>query len=124
MPERHLKRRLQRRLGSPKSTSAPGTVILILRVKGNSFCRNSLVGISFFKVNNGNTHCVKIVRIRSFSGPHFSAFWLNTVQMRENTEQKNSEYRHFLCSDQNNVGNKIANYNYITKFSRPTANTR
>ena len=124
MPERHLKRRLQRRLGSPKSTSAPGTVILILRGKGHSFCRNILVGIFFFKVNNGNTHCVKIVRIRSFSGPYFPAFWLNTVQMRENTEQKNSEYRHFLRSDQNNVGSKIANYNYITKFSRATANTR
>ena len=39
-------------------------------------------------------HCVKSVRIQSFSGPHFPY----SVQMRENTEQKNSEYGHFLCS--------------------------
>ena len=27
--------------------------------------------------NNGYIHCVKSVRIRSYSGPHFSAFRLN-----------------------------------------------
>ena len=44
-------------------------------------------------------HCVKSVRIRSFSGPHFPAFGLNTeVRMRENTDQKNSECGHFLSS--------------------------
>ena len=36
---------------------------------------------------------MKGVRIRSFSGPYFLAFRLNT-------DQKNSEYRHFLCCDQ------------------------
>ena len=46
-------------------------------------------------------HCVKSVRIRSFSGPHFPAFGLNTpylsllVQKRENTDQKISKYGHF-----------------------------
>ena len=58
---------------------------------------------------------VKNVRIRSYSGPYFPAFWLNTVfsrirteyreircispysnQMRENTDQSNSEYGQFL----------------------------
>ena len=34
-------------------------------------------------------HCVKSVRIRSCSGPHFSAFELNTDQI-------NSEYGHVL----------------------------
>ena len=34
-------------------------------------------------------HCVKSVRIRSFSGPYFPAFGLNT-------NHKNSEYGHFL----------------------------
>ena len=34
-------------------------------------------------------HCVKSVRIRIYSGPHFSAF----VQ---NTDQNNSEYGQFL----------------------------
>ena len=46
-------------------------------------------------------HCLKSVRIRQFSGPYFPAFGLNTeysVRMRENTEQKNSEYGHFLRS--------------------------
>ena len=32
-------------------------------------------------------HCVEIVFVRSFSGPY-------SVRMRENTDQKNSEYRH------------------------------
>ena len=36
-------------------------------------------------------HCVKIVRIRCFFGPHFPAFGLNT-------DQKNSEYGHFSRS--------------------------
>ena len=36
-------------------------------------------------------HYVKSVRIRSFSGPYFPAFVLNTsFRMRENTDQKNS----------------------------------
>ena len=51
--------------------------------------------------------CVKSVHIRSYSGPHFPAFGLNTeryfvslriqysVRMRENAEQNNSEYGHF-----------------------------
>ena len=50
-------------------------------------------------------YCVKRVRIRAFSGPFFPAFGLNTerygmrrVQMRENTDQKNSEYGQFAHS--------------------------
>ena len=62
-------------------------------------------------------HCVRSVRIRSFSGPYFPTFGLKTerysvfsriqtengeilrispysVRMRENTDQKNSEYGH------------------------------
>ena len=35
-----------------------------------------------------NWHCVKSVRIRSYSGPY-------SVQMRENTDQNNSKYGHF-----------------------------
>ena len=45
----------------------------------------------------GVSHCVKNVRIRSYSGPHFPAFGLNT----ENTDQNNSEYGHFSCSVSN-----------------------
>ena len=54
-------------------------------------------------------HCVKSFRIRIYSGPHISAFGLNTeteygetlrislysVQMRENVDQNNCEYAHF-----------------------------
>ena len=41
---------------------------------------------------NGANHCVKSVRIRSFTGPYFPTFGLNT-------EQKNSEYGHFPHSE-------------------------
>ena len=41
------------------------------------------------------SYCVKSVRIRSYSGPHFSAFGLNTaVQMQENEDQNNSQCVH------------------------------
>ena len=53
-------------------------------------------------------HCVKIVRIRRFSGPYFPTLGLNTerygvslripVRMRENNDQKNSEYGYFSRS--------------------------
>ena len=38
------------------------------------------------------THCVKSVRIRSFSGPY-------SIRMREKTDKKNSKYGHFSRSD-------------------------
>ena len=40
-------------------------------------------------------HCVRNVRIRGYSGPHFPAFGLNT----ERYDQNNSEYGHFLSSE-------------------------
>ena len=46
--------------------------------------------------------CAKCVRIRSYSGPHFPAFRLRispySVRMRENVDQNNSKYGHFLRS--------------------------
>ena len=57
--------------------------------------------------NTGKYRCVKNVRIRSFSGPYFPHSTeygeiLRTspcsVQMRKNTDQKNSQYRLFSCS--------------------------
>ena len=51
-------------------------------------------------VQNSFKHCVKSVRIRSYSGPHFllriSPY---SVQIRENADQNNSEYGHFLRSE-------------------------
>ena len=41
--------------------------------------------------NEYKYHCVKTVRIRIYSG-------LYSVQIRENTDQNNSEYGHFLGS--------------------------
>ena len=63
--------------------------------------------LKFFDPNFVNLlicHCEKSVRIRSYSGPYFPAFGLNTerysysVRMRENTDQNTSEYGHFLPS--------------------------
>ena len=71
-----------------------------LLFKLNSFCK-----LNFMP--RRTKHCAKIVRIRSFSGPSFSAFRLNTeiyckfpysVRTQENTGQKNLEYGHFLRS--------------------------
>ena len=53
-----------------------------------------------------NPHCVKSVRIRSYSSPYFPSFGLNTersvsphsVRMQRNTDQNNSEYGHYLCN--------------------------
>ena len=51
-------------------------------------------------------HCVKSVRIRSYSGPHFPAsdwYWeirsisLYSVRTRENADQNNSKYGHFYA---------------------------
>ena len=39
-----------------------------------------------------NNHCVKSIRIWSYSGPY-------SVQMQENTDQNNSEYSHFSCNE-------------------------
>ena len=51
---------------------------------------------------NIHLHCLKSVRIRSKSGPHFPAFGLSispySVRMRENADQNNPEYRHFSSS--------------------------
>ena len=54
-------------------------------------------------------HCVKSVRIQSFSGPHFPRIRSEYEDLRskspypvrvcEITDQKNSEYRHVLHSD-------------------------
>ena len=60
-----------------------------------------------------NMHCVKSVRIRSYSGPHFfRIFFIWTEygvslrnqseceKMRKKCGQNNCEYRHFLLSDE------------------------
>ena len=46
-----------------------------------------------------NIHCVKRVRIQSFSDPYFLALGLNTEGYGENSHHKNCKYGHFLRSD-------------------------
>ena len=46
------------------------------------------------KITQTKLHCVKSVHIRSYSGPHFLAFGLNT-------DHNNSIYGHFLRSVDN-----------------------
>ena len=71
--------------------------------------QNADVTITVLKKNTDiclEYHCTKSVRIWSFSGPYFAVFALNTlnspspysVRMRENTDQKKSEYGHFSRS--------------------------
>ena len=68
-----------------------------LSTEGTSITHDMLIAISIHC--NFNTlqseilqvHCVKSVRIRSYSGPY-------SVQMRKNTDQNNSEYGHFSRS--------------------------
>ena len=53
-------------------------------------------------MENTILYCVESAHIRSYSGPYFSAFGLNStlfsISMRENTEQNNSEFEQFFCS--------------------------
>ena len=57
-----------------------------------------------FKHFRRTYHSVKIVRIRSFSGPYFPALGLNTErysvfsQNAENTDEKNSELAFYQIS--------------------------
>ena len=59
----------------------------VLRAGGGPKIHRKVADCFYLKV----LHCVKSVRIRSFSGPY-------SVQMRENTDLKNSEYGQFSCS--------------------------
>ena len=63
---------------------------------------NSLQVVSWYEFKNNdnknNEHCVKVVQIRSFSGPYFPAFGLNTEIYGVNRDQKNSVFGHFSRS--------------------------
>ena len=45
------------------------------------------------------SHCVKSVRIRSYSSPYFLRISPYSVRMRDNTDENNSEYGHFSRSE-------------------------
>ena len=65
-------------------------------------------------------HCVKSVRIQSFSGPHFAAFSPYSVRMRENTDQKNSKKATFHVVKRKNTLRKL--YHSTTYHSWLTFN--
>ena len=64
-------------------------------------------------------HCVKSIRILSFSGPYFPAFVLNpdrysvSIRMWENTDQKKPEHGHFSRST--NFRNKFVSRRLLTR---------
>ena len=75
------------------------------------------MNLGSFEEKENQANCVKSVRIRIYSGPHFLAFGMNmeryrispySVRMQENADQNNSEYRHFLRSE--------SHYNEVLKF--------
>ena len=67
-----------------------------------------------------SVHCVKSVHIRRLSG-------LYSVQMRENTDQKNSEYGHFSHSEYDTglmwVDIRKIFYNQMTTLHKTYENT-
>ena len=70
------------------------------------------------------------VHIQSCSGPHFSRIWTEygeirsispySVRMRENADQNNSEYSHFLRSELNDLDISIEDSvnNYFVVFKK------
>ena len=68
-------------------------------------------------------HWGKYVRIRSFSGPYFPAFELNTysIQLRENPDQRNFEYGQFsrsLFTD--NIQNLYSRFVFKNRYYKKT----
>ena len=64
-------------------------------------------------IKNRKIHCVKSVRIWSYSGPYFPVFNISpySIRMRENADQYISEYGHFLRSDCGRVKKASINNN-------------
>ena len=103
--------------------------------------QESLKFIAAFRLTDKEAcllHCVKSVRIRSYSGPYFPTFGLNTerygvslrsispysVQMLENADQNNSEYKHFSRSATDTHNRFISNWpsdvNLVSKIHGST----
>ena len=64
-------------------------------------CRWCKLNFGFLRDHvKSELNCLKSVRIRSYSGPHFPAFGLLCIQSEceKNADQNNSGYGHFLRS--------------------------
>ena len=73
------------------------------------------VWFRFEKYVRSHKHCVEKFCIRIFSSPYFPAFGLYTeryksVQMQENTDQKNSECGHFSRSEKHHLGTPLKHF--------------
>ena len=79
---------------------------LILRV----WCKRNLIKLSLESRKSLSLcqHCVKSVRIRSYSGPYFPAFGLNT-------DQNNCEHGHFLRSA-NKGSDSVRSRLYVSNY--------
>ena len=64
---------------------------LVLRTENETCTYMGMIGRIIKDNKERRIHYVKSARIGSFSGPH-------SVQIHENTDQKNSEYGDFSCS--------------------------
>ena len=89
----------------PKCFAPLRYILFVYTFESCFYCNRSYIHFSFYC----RTHCVKRVRIQSFSGPLFfrirteygkiQSISLYSVRMRENVDQKNSEYGHFSRSE-------------------------
>ena len=96
-------------------------------------CINALLAIALIILEKylGLYYCVNSVRIRSYSGPHFQAFGLNTERFSVSpriqskwtkmlTRTNNPEYGHFLRSVSNIYNGAF--YENIYRFFLPIIN--
>ena len=79
-----------------------GSFWYIFRKSNNLWVTVSRVIFSFDRFADNSNHCVKCVRIQSYSGPHFPSIYPHSNWIRRDTpnaNQSNSEYGHFLRSE-------------------------
>ena len=86
-------------------------------VMNNKFTKRNnkitLLNKKLREINTEKIHCVKSARDSELLWSTFSRIWLEyghiscispySVRMRENTDQNNSKYGHFLCSDSSEI---------------------
>ena len=117
-----------------KREKHPWRSVIFSKVAGFSLCRlyceegGKIDWMNVERRNKSNAvtknihtiHCVKSVRIWSYSGPHFSCIFLHSFEysvslciqsdsgkMWENVDQNNSEYGHFLQNDLDGVSESL-----------------
>ena len=91
----HVKKYIKELKGTWRKLLTKNSLFLQLRILHESTVPTGSI-TNYYKNYFSNTskdkHCVKSVRIRSYSSP-------NSVRIRENMDQNNSVYEHFLRSE-------------------------